>query len=265
MTETFGAEFLVRWLAAVAGDVDREADRLTELDSAIGDADHGANLRRGSPPWPRPWRRSRPERPARCSPPRGGSSSPRWAARPGRCTGRCCGARARRWATTSGSAGRDSRRRSAPAWPPWRSWAGPRWATRRCWTRSCRPWRRCGSRSRRHGPPPGKAPSRPCPARPQGQGELSGRAVGRAPGPGGDLVGPAVRGARRHGSRGRGGGMSPSGAEGAGPVGVVLVSHSAAVAAAVAELALGLAGGDGPPWSSRRAGRRTAVSGRVPS
>ncbi|RSS44604.1 dihydroxyacetone kinase subunit DhaL [Streptomyces sp. WAC08241] len=47
MTETFGAEFLVRWLAAVAGDVDREADRLTELDSAIGDADHGANLRRG--------------------------------------------------------------------------------------------------------------------------------------------------------------------------------------------------------------------------
>ncbi|WP_432060954.1 dihydroxyacetone kinase subunit DhaL [Streptomyces sp. S1] len=47
MTETFGAEFLVRWLAAVAEDVDREADRLTELDSAIGDADHGANLKRG--------------------------------------------------------------------------------------------------------------------------------------------------------------------------------------------------------------------------
>ncbi|MGA4944306.1 PTS-dependent dihydroxyacetone kinase phosphotransferase subunit DhaM [Streptomyces cinereoruber] len=42
--------------------------------------------------------------------------------------------------------------------------------------------------------------------------------------------------------------MSPVGAEGAGPVGVVLVSHSAAVAAAVAELALGLAGaGEGPP------------------
>ncbi|WP_411070256.1 PTS-dependent dihydroxyacetone kinase phosphotransferase subunit DhaM [Streptomyces sp. cmx-4-25] len=45
--------------------------------------------------------------------------------------------------------------------------------------------------------------------------------------------------------------MSPVGAEGAsgvGPVGVVLVSHSASVAAAVAELTLGLAGGgDGPP------------------
>ncbi|MET9725219.1 dihydroxyacetone kinase subunit DhaL [Streptomyces zaomyceticus] len=47
MTGTFGAEFLVRWLAAVAEAVDREAERLTELDSAIGDADHGANLTRG--------------------------------------------------------------------------------------------------------------------------------------------------------------------------------------------------------------------------
>ncbi|MFJ5831759.1 dihydroxyacetone kinase subunit DhaL [Streptomyces sp. NPDC093089] len=47
MTETFGAEFLLRWLAAVAEAVEREAERLTELDSAIGDADHGANLKRG--------------------------------------------------------------------------------------------------------------------------------------------------------------------------------------------------------------------------
>ncbi|MFB7406558.1 dihydroxyacetone kinase subunit DhaL [Streptomyces sp. NPDC056202] len=47
MTQTFEADFLVRWLAAVAEAVDREAGRLTELDSAIGDADHGANLRRG--------------------------------------------------------------------------------------------------------------------------------------------------------------------------------------------------------------------------
>jgi dihydroxyacetone kinase-like protein len=41
------AQFFRRWLAAVAAAVDREADRLTELDSAIGDADHGSNLRRG--------------------------------------------------------------------------------------------------------------------------------------------------------------------------------------------------------------------------
>ncbi|MFF6776981.1 dihydroxyacetone kinase subunit DhaL [Streptomyces sp. NPDC012637] len=34
-------------MAAAAAAVDREADRLTELDSAIGDADHGANLKRG--------------------------------------------------------------------------------------------------------------------------------------------------------------------------------------------------------------------------
>ncbi|TXS32855.1 dihydroxyacetone kinase subunit L [Streptomyces sp. ms191] len=44
---TFDAAFFVRWLTIAAASVDREADRLTELDSAIGDADHGANLKRG--------------------------------------------------------------------------------------------------------------------------------------------------------------------------------------------------------------------------
>ncbi|MGP9022376.1 dihydroxyacetone kinase subunit DhaL [Streptomyces sp. BR1] len=39
--------FFRRWMTATAAAVDREADRLTELDSAIGDADHGSNLRRG--------------------------------------------------------------------------------------------------------------------------------------------------------------------------------------------------------------------------
>ncbi|MCG3042673.1 dihydroxyacetone kinase subunit DhaL [Streptomyces fenghuangensis] len=34
-------------MSAVSAAVDREEDRLTELDSAIGDADHGANMRRG--------------------------------------------------------------------------------------------------------------------------------------------------------------------------------------------------------------------------
>ncbi|WBB60748.1 dihydroxyacetone kinase subunit DhaL [Streptomyces sp. WMMC500] len=41
------AEFFRRWMLTTAAAVDREADRLTELDSAIGDADHGANLKRG--------------------------------------------------------------------------------------------------------------------------------------------------------------------------------------------------------------------------
>ncbi|MEV6108732.1 dihydroxyacetone kinase subunit DhaL [Streptomyces sp. NPDC051940] len=41
------ADFFRRWLLAAAASVDREAARLTELDSAIGDADHGANLQRG--------------------------------------------------------------------------------------------------------------------------------------------------------------------------------------------------------------------------
>ncbi|MCH0542909.1 dihydroxyacetone kinase subunit L [Streptomyces sp. MUM 203J] len=39
--------FFVRWMNVMAAAVDREADRLTELDSAIGDADHGVNMRRG--------------------------------------------------------------------------------------------------------------------------------------------------------------------------------------------------------------------------
>ncbi|MEV0372115.1 dihydroxyacetone kinase subunit DhaL [Streptomyces sp. NPDC050636] len=41
------AAFFVRWMTVSAAAVDREADRLTELDSAIGDADHGSNMQRG--------------------------------------------------------------------------------------------------------------------------------------------------------------------------------------------------------------------------
>jgi phosphoenolpyruvate---glycerone phosphotransferase subunit DhaL len=41
------AAFVRRWLASATEAVDREAARLTELDSAIGDADHGTNMRRG--------------------------------------------------------------------------------------------------------------------------------------------------------------------------------------------------------------------------
>ncbi|MYR62217.1 dihydroxyacetone kinase subunit L [Streptomyces sp. SID625] len=41
------ADFFRRWMTATAASVDREAQRLTDLDSAIGDADHGSNLQRG--------------------------------------------------------------------------------------------------------------------------------------------------------------------------------------------------------------------------
>ncbi|MEV0573599.1 dihydroxyacetone kinase subunit DhaL [Streptomyces sp. NPDC050392] len=41
------ADFFHRWMTTTAASVDREAARLTELDSAIGDADHGSNLQRG--------------------------------------------------------------------------------------------------------------------------------------------------------------------------------------------------------------------------
>ncbi len=41
------ADFFRRWMTAAAASVDREADRLTALDSPIGDADHGTNMQRG--------------------------------------------------------------------------------------------------------------------------------------------------------------------------------------------------------------------------
>ncbi|MFE3742226.1 dihydroxyacetone kinase subunit DhaL [Streptomyces sp. NPDC059134] len=45
---TLDAGFFRRWLGVVAaGAVEEAAGRLTELDSAIGDADHGSNLQRG--------------------------------------------------------------------------------------------------------------------------------------------------------------------------------------------------------------------------
>ncbi|MER5745872.1 dihydroxyacetone kinase subunit DhaL [Streptomyces sp. NPDC002225] len=40
-------DFFHRWMTVSAALVDREADRLTDLDAAIGDADHGSNMRRG--------------------------------------------------------------------------------------------------------------------------------------------------------------------------------------------------------------------------
>ncbi|WP_328784772.1 dihydroxyacetone kinase subunit DhaL [Streptomyces canus] len=41
------ADFFRRWMTVTAASVEREAERLTALDSPIGDADHGSNLRRG--------------------------------------------------------------------------------------------------------------------------------------------------------------------------------------------------------------------------
>ncbi|MBA0052600.1 dihydroxyacetone kinase subunit L [Streptomyces sp. AJS327] len=41
------AGFVVRWLEAAAVAIDRASGELTELDSAIGDGDHGSNMRRG--------------------------------------------------------------------------------------------------------------------------------------------------------------------------------------------------------------------------
>ncbi|MGP3968363.1 dihydroxyacetone kinase subunit DhaL [Streptomyces sp. 6N223] len=45
--EPLDAAFVRGWLGEAAAAIDREAERLTALDSAIGDADHGSNMRRG--------------------------------------------------------------------------------------------------------------------------------------------------------------------------------------------------------------------------
>src|SRR4051812_1461476 len=47
MAETVSVANLRAWLRAFAGLVAEHRDRLTELDSAIGDGDHGANMDRG--------------------------------------------------------------------------------------------------------------------------------------------------------------------------------------------------------------------------
>ncbi|MFD0019660.1 dihydroxyacetone kinase subunit DhaL [Streptomyces sp. NPDC058382] len=41
------ADFFRRWMTVAANAMERQADFLTDLDSAIGDADHGTNMRRG--------------------------------------------------------------------------------------------------------------------------------------------------------------------------------------------------------------------------
>lgn len=47
MSDALDAEFFRRWMTTAAASVARETERLTALDSPIGDADHGTNLNRG--------------------------------------------------------------------------------------------------------------------------------------------------------------------------------------------------------------------------
>ncbi|WP_284752895.1 dihydroxyacetone kinase subunit DhaL [Arthrobacter sp. efr-133-R2A-120] len=48
MPETLTINALQQWLHRFASEITRQADWLTELDSAIGDADHGTNMVRGT-------------------------------------------------------------------------------------------------------------------------------------------------------------------------------------------------------------------------
>lgn len=47
MTDTIGTDTLVAWISRFGDAVTEKREWLTELDSAIGDADHGANMSRG--------------------------------------------------------------------------------------------------------------------------------------------------------------------------------------------------------------------------
>ncbi|PYC73549.1 dihydroxyacetone kinase subunit L [Streptomyces tateyamensis] len=47
MSFTLDHQLALAWLRAAAAAVEREQQRLTDLDAAIGDGDHGSNLRRG--------------------------------------------------------------------------------------------------------------------------------------------------------------------------------------------------------------------------
>ena len=48
MSETLTMDAMQQWLHRFASGITTQADWLTELDSAIGDADHGTNMVRGT-------------------------------------------------------------------------------------------------------------------------------------------------------------------------------------------------------------------------
>ena len=127
----------------------RRRDHLTQLDSAIGDGDHGVNMTRGFDAVVEALagRRRRAARPAADH-----SPARRWsrrsAARAGRCGAPRCAARAGRSATRRSSTGPRSPTRSTRRWPASSTSAPPSPATRRWSTRSRPPSTRCARASR---------------------------------------------------------------------------------------------------------------------
>lgn len=265
MTETFGADFLVRWLAAVAGAVDREADRLTELDSAIGDADHGANLKRGFAAVTETLAEEPQATPGAVLT----AAGRQLISTVGGASGPLYGTLLRRTGKTLGDDERVTRARLAEALGAGVtaiSQLGGAQVGDKTMLDALVP----AVEGLRESFGAGRAAAE--------EGALATVPCGRArAGPAiwasgrwgtrirGDLVRAAVRRAGRHRA---GGGHLVSGAAAGGRsglVGIVLVSHSAAVATAVAELARGCPGrrpGTGRP---RRMGPRTVASGRVPN
>ena len=105
------------WIATVARTVAEQADYLTQLDSAIGDADHGVNLNRGFTAVTDGAGRVRGDhRRRRVRPDRLRRWCHGWAGRPGRCTARRCGRSARRCRVARCGRAPARRRRCGPGW-----------------------------------------------------------------------------------------------------------------------------------------------------
>lgn len=195
------ADFFRRWMTATAASVDREAERLTALDSPIGDADHGSNLQRGFTAVATALEKEAPDTPGAVVvlagrtliSTVGGASGPLYGTllrRTGKALGDAGEVTAEQLAEAL-RAGVEAVMTLGGAAPGDKTMIDTLVAGRR----------RAGQRIRRRADGRrARGPGHHAVAGPQGQGELSRRAQHRAPGPGRDLGGPADR--RTRGGRG---------------------------------------------------------------
>lgn len=110
------ADFFRRWMTATAASVDREADRLTALDSPIGDADHGSNLRRGFTAVSAALEKEAPETPGAVLVLAGRQLISTVGGASGPCTAHCCAGPGRPSGTRPRWTRNGSPRRCVPGW-----------------------------------------------------------------------------------------------------------------------------------------------------
>src|ERR1700741_3756789 len=143
-------DVFLAWLDAAAAAIEANRDHLTQLDAAIGDADHGTNLARGFAAVTAAIEGAapRPATPGAVLTLTGRTLI----SKVGRASGplfRVAGGRARPLARPRPSTCPGWSRPWRPRWPAFSSWARPARETRRWWTRSPRPPARSARRSRK--------------------------------------------------------------------------------------------------------------------